>query len=1190
MSLSSRTVVAGFVAAVIFTGLILFGIFYLRAPEGAPMAGGPDAPLGGSADAPEGQNPNGDAGTTTPVDSEAAAKANDATPLVAETSAEERRGPLSLSGRVLHGSEGVRGAFVTAFDASRWRETVEEASAKLQRGPPDFSALRSMLRESYQGRVERVARVRSDGDGAFAFHALPRGEYQLWVAHPEYLPSNDSWAIVADGEPATVDIYMNVASRIRGRVVAAADSKPIAGVAIRSTPDYLHASSGIGSFIQAIFAEMDGAGMRADHAVTTNADGRFEIRSLEPVPQTLTLSRNGFSQAVYPKVVPGEEETTLTLFRGSALSGRLVDATGAPVNGVVWTLTPKLEAEENNPMAFAQQEFDVFGEKVQTGRTAESGKLEAFGLDPQTYVLRAEAKGLPTLEVDVEPEGESVDLGDIAFEKAQTLSGTVRNEDGDAIADARVWLERRVQSNPFDRDKRVELETRTDSDGTYSIGPVPSDLRVRASAEGYVQADGKKPDFTLESFDFELAEGLAIMARVVDDSTDEPLEGVQATAYTGSAPNNVTTEADGIVELTGIPKNHQRAYVNFKRSGYNNHGAQLPATAPSELDDDSPKEVRLTPHRRVSGVVLDPEGKPVRHARIRFEIPGMPAFLLLMEGGGAPQPALSRTDGTFSTHAPSGRTGPGRGGLELVATHPEYAPTHLSVQDLLESEDDPIEVEIVLSPGTRLEGTVTGADGEAIAGAQVRLNRSIQLEGEARMFAMMAGPQAGTVVYAAKDGSYRFPGLEPGEYTLNAYALGLAPASLSMQIAAEEVTRRDIALREGESISGRIVDADGEVIPDAEIVLFTDAEDLKDGPGFDDEMFLLGARGTNSARSDADGRFRLKNLEDTEYALVVRHRRSPPLVQTSVRPGRLGDLVLEGFGTLSIQVVSDESGELVTNYRVNVRQKEQKGLRIRWREPERVRSRDGRYQRDDLPAGTYRVGIVADGFAPYVGEVNVRGGRPRDEIIRLVTGHALKVVVVDAEGGKPIAGASVHVGTIYEKSEERQRSERNRLGELGLQEGLQTDGDGVVAVNSLEEGKFHVNANHPDYYYDGNTKDSTVEMPGATGHELRLVLKRAGQLHGKVRGIAREQGVYRMLVFARHEASGETQEKRSVWIDQSSGDYRATSLRPGTYRVSMTTQFHGKKPSEAAPQEVLLSDSVTVEAGDVETLNLNVSN
>jgi protocatechuate 3,4-dioxygenase beta subunit len=164
---------------------------------------------------------------------------------------------------------------------------------------------------------------------------------------------------------------------IRGRIIAADTSTPIRRAQVRAT--------------------VAGGGGRGARLVTTDSDGRFELRDLPAGRWELSASKAGFVTLRYGQRRPFEagtpiELTTgqkldgvdLSLPRGAAITGRLFDEFGDPVAGArVQVLRYQLIQGERQLVPTANP-----------GVSDDTGAFRVYGLMPGDYYVSALLRAL----------------------------------------------------------------------------------------------------------------------------------------------------------------------------------------------------------------------------------------------------------------------------------------------------------------------------------------------------------------------------------------------------------------------------------------------------------------------------------------------------------------------------------------------------------------------------------------------------------------------------------------------------------------------------------------------------------------------------------------------------------------------------------------------------------------------------
>ncbi|MCP9494243.1 MAG: carboxypeptidase-like regulatory domain-containing protein [Pyrinomonadaceae bacterium MAG19_C2-C3] len=171
--------------------------------------------------------------------------------------------------------------------------------------------------------------------------------------------------------PSLINIHAQEAARsaatISGRVVAE-DGRPIAGATINIRP----------------VAAPDAGGNRT---TGTNDDGHFVVTDLDAGAYTLNASAPGYVPSPDPNnpnreprfFRRGDSNITLTLAKGSVITGRVTDGTGAPVVGVSVRAIMTRDAENRIPRQPYSRER----------ATDDRGIYRIFGIEPGTYLIAA---------------------------------------------------------------------------------------------------------------------------------------------------------------------------------------------------------------------------------------------------------------------------------------------------------------------------------------------------------------------------------------------------------------------------------------------------------------------------------------------------------------------------------------------------------------------------------------------------------------------------------------------------------------------------------------------------------------------------------------------------------------------------------------------------------------------------------
>lgn len=287
------------------------------------------------------------------------------------------------------------------------------------------------------------------------------------------------------------------------------------------------------------------------------------------------------------------------------------------------------------------------------------------------------------------------------------------------------------------------------------------------------------------------------------------------------------------------------------------------------------------------------------------------------------------------------------------------------------------EVRIVLPAGFAISGRVTGADGAAVAGAEVTATRD----------------EASVVARSAPDGAFRISGLTAGTWRLAAAAEGVgASAVVEVKTGVDDAI---LSLSGRLAISGRVVDEDGNGVPDCQVVAWPEEGPVRNRPP--------------TATPGPDGRFTLEvsgagpfRIDVQPTRVVGQPQTMRPATVEHVAPGT-GDLVITLPRARSISGrVRRENGTPAVGVGVMATPVGSGG------EAGSRTSSEGAFVIDGLTSGPHDLTI----FAPDArdGLLVVEGARAdagaSDVEVVVAEGESIEGGVVDA-AGKPVPGARV---------------------------------------------------------------------------------------------------------------------------------------------------------------------------------------
>jgi protocatechuate 3,4-dioxygenase beta subunit len=310
------------------------------------------------------------------------------------------------------------------------------------------------------------AAATSGADGKWTADGLPEGPYEVRASADGFLDGEAS--DIAAGK-TDVALTLSLAATIKGRVVSAADMKPIAGAKVKyksTEPQKADANPNPRQLMRGgargLIAAMLGA------SVDSGADGTFEIKGLEPGEYEMTGSMKGFanSEAVKTRCVAGQptEGIEILLPVGVAVAGRVVEAsTGAAVaDAVVWAAPSGGNAFAGLAMGGAASGDAQAPADAVSARTDAQGRFVLDGLSPGSATVEVRAVDhAPTSSAGVAVPSTDVLL---TIGVGGAVEGRVTAEDGSPVAGEQIMVGRGMGGGQ---------QAKSDSKGDYRVEHLP---------------------------------------------------------------------------------------------------------------------------------------------------------------------------------------------------------------------------------------------------------------------------------------------------------------------------------------------------------------------------------------------------------------------------------------------------------------------------------------------------------------------------------------------------------------------------------------------------------------------------------------------------------------------------------------------------------------------------------------------
>ncbi len=647
----------------------------------------------------------------------------------------------------------------------------------------------------------------------------------------------------------------------------------------------------------------------------TDDEGNYEL--FLPAGEHLLLYRTHAIESYFPEywedastpsdatpIVVELDETypgfDVQLSLGGSITGTVTDELGQPLHGV---------------FVSAEDPFENFVGQGATTRT--DGTFEIRRLRAEPHVIRFfrsgyELQGIePT--IDVEPDAEVRVDATLMLVSGGAIVGTVLDSSGDPVDDVAITL-----SNSFG----PLLETTTAGDGSYRFDGVQSgtyriDLNPVApyldTSVALVQVV-EGADNTV--IDVQLDREAKLSGRILTEA-GEPVLNARVEVVGSDSSKQAVTNSEGMYEVSGLTAGTHNLRVA-------NSMARESATAPqivdewyldaktqalsapitlSDGDEVADLDVVVDALARISGVITDELGQPIESVSLLAFNDNFQSFR-----------AWTNADGTYELAVTEGNYRLGFFHRDYFREYFDGADSAFEARILAVGPNSTVQADAVLTTAGTISGTVISSTGDPIVGATVVI----------RLRQSASGESATT----DEHGNWEYRIQSPGDYLVSASSATHAPRFWEDSPTEEEATAVsfekgsnvegiDLRLVERSSISGRVVDPDGNPVHRSRIY----ATDPSQGGGV-------------VAFTDEDGSYTL-NLPGQGDYLVAAGSVHPLKSQwwdgaptrttaTSVPVGAADavsgiDFRLPAWGSIAGRV-TDEQGQPLGNIRVRVHQ------------------------------------------------------------------------------------------------------------------------------------------------------------------------------------------------------------------------------------------------------------------------------
>jgi beta-lactamase regulating signal transducer with metallopeptidase domain/peroxiredoxin/uncharacterized GH25 family protein len=528
------------------------------------------------------------------------------------------------------------------------------------------------------------------------------------------------------------------------------------------------------------------------YAATTGADGTATVSTLLPGSESFNVEHDalelpaggpaarrdarveltsgkttGVSVTVYPKASAPPTETAATPAAcridgetggfeveptPGVFSGTVLDEAGKPLEGVVvdaWTWHSGNETHTNSNGQFT---------------------LEGLGEHRDAIEVRFSKDGYSPYLVPYQTVGKLAGL--IVLSNDTYLEGMVTDPKGEPVANALIRADQGPKQGPGVQITSIWTETRSNANGSYRLMVQDDtyDILVsddRGNVARYPGVRIGKGD--AKPLNIRLDPGVVFRAKVVDSETGEPVAGVRLWHWQHEGVEG-TSGVNGDIEIAGMfpgpfefnveSADHARWWSEQCISKWNRPTIDDEVTGWQRNFDDldfdlepdmDPVTIEVERGVRVSGTVVDPNGKPVAEATVDPARTGSGNSLT----GDTRFSVGTEEDGTFEVLWPASK----QAKYNLFAHDGKYGEWRNWANGVL----DPIQtvpgqviedVTIALSEPGIVRGRVVDQQGQPVVDRKVRASATDKLENR----------YYDPTVRTDENGAFEIPFVRPGEH------------------------------------------------------------------------------------------------------------------------------------------------------------------------------------------------------------------------------------------------------------------------------------------------------------------------------------------------------------------------------------------------------------------------------------------
>ncbi|HVE26630.1 MAG TPA: carboxypeptidase regulatory-like domain-containing protein, partial [Sporichthya sp.] len=652
---------------------------------------------------------------------------------------------------------------------------------------------------------------------------------------------------------------------------------------------------------------------------------------------------------------------------GLQLSGTVSDAGGGPIAGAaIRALALGAGGRPDGARTFLA--------------TSDGAGRYELRLARGAYRIVADAGGYAPARVDVHLSGDQV--RDFRLTPAAGIRGHVVERGAGPVRGATV----RLRSDAF---KGGELRATTSdaegafafpnlAGGNYWLSAQAGALVGRTPQRVTVASGAASADIVIE-----VRRGLAIAGAVVDATG----AAVARARVRAGRDSSATTAADGTFRLEGLAPGRVTVTADSERHGPGRADVVL------EQDDREGLAIKLSAESRVSGRVVDRDGRPLADASVT-------ALVVKADAGGE-----SVVSSAVGRSGPDGRFrlgGLGAGDLRIEAQHPGAGRGVAGPIPLPVGEERELEVRI--GHGGMIRGVVHWEDG-APAGGVVAGGRQ--------------GSRPGISTMTDSQGRYEIGPFTAGDVTvwthpeIDPIGEGLSRQKISLA-QNEDKGGVDLVLsRHDEEIAGVVLGPDGRPLAGATVGASADYNGVSWRPY---NKYARDEGGNYTVISGADGGFTVGHLPKGTFTVWATQPGLPEADAFRVAVGTRGVKVQFAEGGVLAGLAVDDKGAPIATYTVyamlsakNDATPELRAARGYVQDTHGVQDRSGAFEVSGLHSAIYdRLLTTPDRRGARLQGIALRAGEAKRDL-RIVLSDVVRVKgrVVEASSEQPLAGVNV---------------------------------------------------------------------------------------------------------------------------------------------------------------------------------------